>query len=182
MDRAGWYILCNGRVVVFADKSELTGWGVVGPQFMPKYRGFVGAAFFFSNDPSVLPWTTTKRGLNRESRVFQLARHKMVAIGRPVLTFLNDMYPSDAPEEVPERELADSVVSTPIHELTSSGEKSFGAHRRKKPVKPATVSVQYRARKSDIARAKKWLAKPRWGAGKVGAHALKYFLEQECPE
>lgn len=43
MDQAGWYVLCNGRVVVFADKSELTGWGVVGPQFMPKYRGFIPA-------------------------------------------------------------------------------------------------------------------------------------------
>ena len=182
MDRAGWYVLCNGRVVVFADKSELTGWGVVGPQFTPKYRGFVGVAFFFSDDPSVLPWTTTKRGLNRESRVFQLARHKMVSAGRPVLTFLNDMNPSDAPAEVPERELADSVESTPIHRLTSSGEKAFRARRKKKTPKRATVSVQYRARKSDIARARKRIAKPRWGAGKVGAHALKYFLDQECPE
>ena len=182
MDRAGWYVLCNGRVVVFADKSELTGWGVVGPQFTPKHRGFVGIAFFFSDDPSVLPWTTTKRGLNRESRVFQLARHKMVAASRPVITFLNNMYPSDAPEEVPERELADSVESKPIHELTSSGEKSFRARPRKKTPKRATVSVQYRARKSDIATARKRIAKPRWGAGKVGAHALEYFLEQECPE
>lgn len=182
MDRAGWYVLCNGRVVVFADKSELTGWGVVGPQFTPKYRGFVGVAFFFSDDPSVLPWTTTKRGLNRESRVFQLARHKMVAAGRPVLTFLNNMYPSEALEEVPERKLADSVKSTPIHKLTSSGEKSFRARPRKKTPKPAMISVQYKARKSDIARAKKSLAKPQWGAGKVGAHAPEYFLEQECPE
>lgn len=129
-----------------------------------------------------MPWTTTKRGLNRESRVFQLARHKMVAAGRPVLTFLNNMYPSDAPEEVPERALADSVQSTPIHKLTSSGAKSFRARPRKKTPRPQTVSVQYRALTSDIARAKKCLAKPRWGAGKVGAHALGYFLEQECPE
>ena len=182
MERAGWYVLCNGRVVVFADKSELTGWGVVGPQFNPKHRGFVGVAFFFSDDPSILPWTTTKRGLNRESRVFQVARHEMVTAGRPVLTFLNNMYPSDAPEEIPERELADSVESTPIHKLRSSGEKSFRARPKKKTPKPATVSVQYRARQSDIARVKKCLAKPRWSAGKVGARALEYLLEQECPE
>ena len=53
MERAGWYILCNGRVVVFADKSELTGWGVVGPQFTPKYRGFVGIAFFSLRIPAL---------------------------------------------------------------------------------------------------------------------------------
>ena len=182
MDRAGWYVLCNGRVVVFADKSELTGWGVVGPQFTPKYRGFVGVAFFFSDDPSVLPWTTTKRGLNRESRVLQVARHRMVAVSRPVLTFLNNMYPSDAPEEVPERKLADSVKSTPMHKLTSSGAQSFLALQTKKSSRPATVSVQYKALRSEVARARKCLAKPKWGAGKVGAYALEYFLKQECPE
>ena len=29
-ESAGWYVLCNGRIVVSADKSELTGWGVGG--------------------------------------------------------------------------------------------------------------------------------------------------------
>ena len=182
MKTAGWYVVCNGRVVVFADKTELTGWGIVGPQFTPKYRGFVGIAYFFSHNPRLLPWTTTKRGLNRESHVFQLARMEMIAAARPVLTFLNDMYPSEATPEVVERELADSVEDTPLHELTAGASKAFTVERapRKRAVK--TVSVQYKARKSDIERAKKCLAKPSWSAGKVGAHALSYLLDQECPD
>lgn len=60
-DRAGWYVLCNGRIVVSANKTELTDWGVKLPQFVSKYRGFLGIAFFSSKNPETLPWTTTKR-------------------------------------------------------------------------------------------------------------------------
>ncbi len=183
MDRAGWYVLCNGRVVVFADKTDLTGWGSLGPQFNPKHRGFVGVAFFFSEDPSQLPWTTTKRGLNRESNVFQLARPEMVAAAKPVLSFLNNMYPSEIPEErIEERRLADTVKATPLHELAASEERAFTPLKKAAKEKPETTSVQFPALKSDIARAKRCLGKPRWSNGRIGAHALEYLLKQECSE
>ena len=183
METAGWYVLCNGRVVVFADKTELTGWGSVGPQFNPKHRGFVGVAFFFSEDPSSLPWTTTKRGLNRESKVFQLARREMVAAAKPVLTFLNKMYPSEAPlSEVQERKLADTVRAMPLQELASASDRPFQAVQKETTRRPATVNVQFKALKSDIEKAQNCLGKPRWSARQIGAYALEYLLEQECPE
>jgi hypothetical protein len=43
-EEAGWYILCNGRVVVRADKTNLTGWANELASFQPKYRSFVGIA------------------------------------------------------------------------------------------------------------------------------------------
>lgn len=183
METAGWYVLCNGRVVVFADKTELTGWGSVGPQFNPKHRGFIGVAFFFSEDPSRLPWTTTKRGLNRESKVFQLARREMVAVAKPVLTFLNNMYPSEAPlSEVQERKLADTVRATPLQELVSGADRPFQTLQKKTPRPPATVNVQFKALKSDIEKARRCLSEPDWSARQIGAYALEYLLEQECPE
>lgn len=39
---AGWYVFCNGRTVLFADKSPLTGWGSGLPMFQPKHRPFLG--------------------------------------------------------------------------------------------------------------------------------------------
>lgn len=183
MEPAGWYVLCNGRVVVFADKTDLTGWGSVGPQFNPKHRGFVGVAFFFADDPSTLPWTTTKRGLNRESRVFQLARREMVAAARPVLTFLNNMYPSEAPlSEVEERKLADTVRATSLQELAYGADRQFQAVLTKTTSRPDTVSVQFNALKSDLERVRHCLGKPRWSARQIGAHALQYLIDQECPE
>ena len=45
---AGWFVLCNGRTVLYADKSPLTGWGGAGllPIFQPKHRPFLGTVFF----------------------------------------------------------------------------------------------------------------------------------------
>lgn len=183
MDSAGWYVLCNGRVVVSADKTDLTGWGTVGPQFNPKHRGFVGVAFFFSENPSLLPWTTTKRGLNREAKVYQLARREMVAQARPVLSFLNGMYPSETPEEqIEERLLADTVRRTPLHEIASRADAPFTPVRAVSTAAPAMTSVQFKVRKTDVDRVRKCLGKLRWSNGQVGAYTFEYFLKQECPE
>ena len=46
-ERAGWYVFCNNRAVLAADKSEVTGWGTAGlPKYHSKYNGFIGLLFF----------------------------------------------------------------------------------------------------------------------------------------
>lgn len=182
-ERAGWYVLCNGRVVVFADRGKLTGWGSVGPAFQPKHRGFVGIAFFFSEEPTALPWTTTKRGLNAESRVYQLARKEMTLIARPVLNFLNDMYPSEDLEEIAERELADRLGEIAVSDLAKTPEESF-----KTPDTPrtrqrrSTVTIQYKARRADVDRIKDHLGRPDLSAREVGKHTFDHFLQMEIGE
>jgi hypothetical protein len=179
LDRAGWYVFCNGRVVVFADKTELTGWGLNSPQFVSKYRGFVGIAFFFSDNPEALPWTTTKRGLNRESRAFVAARNKMAVLARPVLTFLNNMYSSGEPEEPLERTVASGVRAASVESVIKSAKSTFSVSM---PVRKEAsyVSIQFRAKKTDLARIKKHISEPTWSASKVGEHVFQYFLEREC--
>lgn len=182
VERAGWYVLCNGRVVVFADKTELTGWGDSAPQFVSKFRGFVGIVFFFSKNPELLPWTTTKRGLHRESRVYQVAKARMGVLARPVLSFLNKMYPGGETEEPIEREIADAVKAANIATVVKNAPRSFVIRTRETSLGPRFVSVQYKAKSSDIERAKRNLRKSAWSAGRVGQHALEYFLAKECPE
>ena len=65
----GWYVFCNGRLVIGPDKSDRTGWGDGLPLFRSKYNHFVGYAYFHSKDPSMLPWTTTKRDVVVESKI-----------------------------------------------------------------------------------------------------------------
>jgi hypothetical protein len=181
VDRAGWYVLCNGRVVVAADKTELTGWGIIGPQFASKYRGFVGIAFFFSEDPASLPWTTTKRGLNQESEAFQRARKEMATLSRPVLSFLNSMYPSEPAEDVHERTLADQLKPVDVRTVASTtGGGDFRAKvvRREK----TKVQVQFSALSADVDKVRRRINRPTWGAGAVGRHAFQYFLKMECSE
>ena len=177
-ERAGWYILCNGRVVVNADKTDLTGWGSPGPQYHSKYRGFIGVAFFFADDPTLLPWTTTKRGLNIESSVFQLSRKDMISTATPVIGFLNNMYPSEQEPEVIERDAVEKLKVTNLNELRSKGESIFFANLGKRKRK-TTITVGFQAEVSDLEKIKKHIEKPNLSAARVGKYCFEYFLKNE---
>ena len=58
-DRAGWYIFCNGRAVAFADKTALTGWGILLQPFSQNTDRFLDS-FLYGCRSENLPWTTTK--------------------------------------------------------------------------------------------------------------------------
>jgi hypothetical protein len=180
-DRAGWYVLCNGRVVVAADKTDLTGWGEALPNFHSKYNGFVGVVIFRSRNPLELPWTTTKRGLNRESPVFQSARIEMNLLARPIISFLNDMYKSELVEEPAERKIAEKVTLKDIREVVARKPATFQITKKPQQAK-ATTRIQYEAAVHDIERIKKAIRQPAWGANKVGKYTFDYFVKTECPD
>lgn len=180
-ETAGWYILCNGRVVANADKTELTGWGTgVMPAYHSKYRGFVGIALFASESPLLLPWTTSKRGLNREALVYQQARNRMAALSRPVIKFLNEMYPSELSEAPAQRTVAESVTQSDFRELLARSPRQFEATVR--PTRRHTIRVQYDVEMKDVERIKKVLRRPSMSAAAVGKHTFDHFLAAECPE
>ncbi len=177
---AGWYVICNGRVVVSADKTELTGWGTkLLPQFHSKYRAFIGIAFFFSSQPASLPWTTTKRGINRDSVAFQRAQPRMATVARQVLAFMNRWYPSDLKEAPAEREVAASVRRQDVRELAVRGASEFKADVKKKRT-PETVKIQFDVTSKELERAKRCIGKPSWSGVKVGRYAFDYLLRNEC--
>ena len=181
-ERAGWYVLCNGRLVVSADKTDLTGWGLGGPSFVSKHRGFLGIAFFFSADPARLPWTTTKRGLNRDSAVYQLVRKEMSALARPVLSFLNSFYPSDPDETKPAREVVETLQPANLGQVVARSQQSFPSVVPKRKGRRTTVSVQFEAERAAIERIRRKIGKPTWSAGAIGRYAFDHYMQTECPE
>ena len=70
---AGWYVYCNDRLVVNADKTVLTGWGRAAggtiPAYHPQFRRFHGHAFLQSDDPNVLPCCVLRTGPDQRVRV-----------------------------------------------------------------------------------------------------------------
>ena len=179
-ENAGWYILCNGRVVIAADKTDLTGWSTP-TTFHDKYRAFLGLAFFQSEDPLALPWTTTKRNVNRESIVFQSAVSRMKTLARPVLKTLSDFYPSDAEETPPSRDIVTRVKAADVRDMASKAVTEFKLERIK-PYVPTTVRVQFDAAREEVDRVKKVLRRPRMSASDVGKHAFNYYVKRECPK
>lgn len=75
---AGITVVCNDRVVLYNDKSSLTGWGTSGvPNYHTQFIGIKGIVVFESNNPKSLPMTTTKRGIDHSSTIYIAVKDKI---------------------------------------------------------------------------------------------------------
>lgn len=179
-ENSGWYVACNGRLILVADTSSLTGWGVgPTPMWVPKYISFIGFVFFESENALSLPWTTTKRSVNAESPVYRKAISRMAVLARPILTFCNRKYPSDEDQEPVEREIAKEMKPTTLPQLVRKANSAFEVEPPNQVAKKNTVRVQYDAKLMDLEKIRKHLRKPRMGASKIGEHTFDYFMREE---
>ena len=179
-EEAGWNILCNGRAVVRANKDDLTGWGFDIASFQPKYRSFVGLASFESDQPLSLPWTTTKRDINRESAVFIHTRNLMVTMSKPILTFLNRQYPSGPATEVGDiRDAVDGVKPVSFREIASKPTSGFSYTPPKKKEKK-TEWVRFQAPIASLDKIRRHLRRPSMSASDICRHTLDHFVKTEC--
>jgi len=91
----GWYVFCNERLILGPDTSEKTGWTGANGNELPKYHDqyfrFRGYVFFKADDSSLLPWNTTKNGMNMDSPDFLYVRNQMIIIGKQVKKIMDDM-------------------------------------------------------------------------------------------
>lgn len=85
----GWYVVCNGRVVLDADKTRLTGWGDDLPKWHRQYDGFMGVVFFSAEEAGLLPMTTTKRSVDISSSVYRRALTRMYEPSRTWISYTN---------------------------------------------------------------------------------------------
>lgn len=181
---AGWYVLCNGRTVAFADQTEMTGWKPPSlARFVPKYRGFIGIASFFADDPESLPWTTTKRGLNYDSPVYQRTLNRMVNMAKPVVGFLNNMYKNNEIEKEYYRTIADSVKTGDLNDILYREEPTFEYRPLKRDLEESNeIKVQFMAKRKVIEKVRKCLNKSQLSAAKIGEQALKHYVKIICSE
>ncbi len=76
-DYAGWTVICNDRIVLYCNRDELTGWGTADiPRYHTQFIAISGYVEFKGN-PRKLPTTTTKRGLEFSSRLYQQVLDRM---------------------------------------------------------------------------------------------------------
>lgn len=96
---AGWYVICNGRVILEHDRRGVTGWGVVEneqgrtniPSYHNQFARFRGIVSFDCLDAARLPWNTTKTDVDQDSPIWQKTFERMVEMMRPVIDFLNEL-------------------------------------------------------------------------------------------
>ena len=88
---AGWTIICNDRVVLYSDRTKLTGWGDIDiPKYHTQFIGIAGIVEFKSKDPFKLPTTTTKMGVDASSDLYLLVKSKMREGMRVFMDYTNN--------------------------------------------------------------------------------------------
>ena len=131
---AGWTVMCNDRVVLYADKSILTGWGEAGvPLFHPQYNSICGIVAFNSNDVRLLPTTTTKRGVDAANPVYLAVKNFMREGTRACVKFTNDWKKREA-------EVKDKIS---IVRAVSFQDMKEGAQSAMKPTKYSKAGNGY---------------------------------------
>jgi Histidine kinase-, DNA gyrase B-, and HSP90-like ATPase len=85
---AGWYLYCNDRLLLRADRSRLTGWGEVAAAYHPQYRQFRGYVLL-EGDAKWMPWTTTKTAVDEDSAVFRAVQLRMFHALQKVQSVMN---------------------------------------------------------------------------------------------
>lgn len=96
---AGWYVICNGRVILEADRRTTTGWGsieestysIIMPSYHNQFSRFRGIVSFDANDSALVPWNTTKTDVDQDSSIWQKTYVRMIEMMRPVISFLNEL-------------------------------------------------------------------------------------------
>jgi Histidine kinase-, DNA gyrase B-, and HSP90-like ATPase len=173
----GWFVFCNGRMVLEADKSASSGWGVSLPQWHSKYRRFLGYAAFSSSDVTRLPWTTTKQGVVQDSPVYQAALEEMAVQAKRVLRWLSGLYPGELePETIEGRLLLQNAKGVSLTDLPKR-EALFHAQSKRR-ARRSEVNIQYRKAVAEVEKAKELYGQP-ISASRLGEYTFDFFVEQK---
>lgn len=126
---AGITIVCNDRVVLYNDKSALTGWGTSGvPNYHTQFIGIKGIVVFESKNPKALPMTTTKRGIDHSSVLYIAVKDKICEGLKMFTNYTNQWKGRNAQE----RTFSTAAQKVQYHDLFSEAAKTeFGVTPRK---------------------------------------------------
>lgn len=155
---AGWYIACNGRVILSADQSKITGWdtirtdegGVGAPKYHNQYSRFRGFLSFMCADAAKLPWNTMKTGVDPDTVVYQDARREMISLMRPIIDFLNKV-DREGQEDESDRPLTQMLASAkPVaYNKATQYTETFKVTAPPKPSGPKMVTIQFKKTKTE---------------------------------
>jgi hypothetical protein len=182
---SGWYIYCNDRLVLEADQTEITGWGVgTIPKWHIDFVMFRGVVFFDSQDTFNLPLTTTKKGIDATSEIYKMALPFMKEAMQKVIPFLRSVTKlGDEANEyrklLGDKEDKISVVNMKATTY-SHAERNFVLPELDSDViaqKKDTVRIAYDVNKKIATKAKNHSDSKSFG--ELGKYTFDYYLKME---
>jgi hypothetical protein len=172
VDYFGWFVVCNDRIVLAADKTNKTVWGDDGfAVWHPQYNGFMGIVEFESDDAGLLPWSTTKRDVDRSSPIYKKAVAVMKNATREYIA-----YSGARKQSIKEARTAESnATPKSIRSLSNRATMKLP----KVAATSAFTTVSYQVKKADLKRAASALGSPLLPATKVGQKTFEYYMNNE---
>jgi len=178
----GWYIFCNGRLILGGDTTEKTGWGNTNlklRQFHPSINRFVGFVYFESTKVSLLPWTTTKDGVNFNSRIYQHALGEMVKIAQPIVSYLTKLYRQE-PRMESLRSMIKVTDEVPLNTLKIKQQSFVSPAFDDINAKKGKQRISYMVPLSDLKKIKKIIGNSNISNAEIGKKTFYYFIEYEA--
>lgn len=182
--KGGWYLFCNSRLVLFADQTSDTGWDDSGglPKYHPDFAYSRGYVYFESSDASLLPWNTTKTGVDTDSPIFKVVRQQMIDLMRPVTKWLRGSLAEEKKEAGEEGELHIALAATKevsVSELKIAPQ-SFSAPVFVRASNPSLASIQYKIPAERAERARQQLGVK--SNSDLGRETFEYYYKLECED
>ncbi len=184
LKEGGWYIVCNGRLISAAEQTTVSGWRLDGiPQYHPDYAFFRGIVEFEANDSSLLPWTTTKTGVDKDNLIYKAALFEMKNVMREIIPFLRLRAKEDKDFKdnyIERKPLNDAIKVAPLlltGEIGDGSSFTFPEPEVRK-AKPSEATIQYKVSLEKLNAVKKSL-----GVAtnyEVGEGTFSYYIQYEC--
>lgn len=175
----GWYIFCNGRMVIEADKTNETGWGTLLPQFHPKFNHFLGFASFRSQNVKSLPWSSTKWGVERDSPVYLFALEEMHIQTTPIINVLDRWKDSKDDDDIPTIGLKELLRDGKVVSVFASAKAEAVFEYKPKKERPDTIRISFAKDRSLVESVKEALGNPKMKNSAVGEMVFDYYVESE---
>jgi Histidine kinase-, DNA gyrase B-, and HSP90-like ATPase len=192
----GWYIFCNGRMILGPERTAITGWtgrdsdGI--PVYHSQYDRFRGYVYFESKNPSLLPWNTTKNGVDIDSPLFKFVRQRMIQMAKPIITFLNNVKKekeggTKESEWFLETKMSDANAKfTSIRDISNFSE-TYTQNVFQSPTIPlkakngeSEISISYKKPKSQVDKVKNSLGTT--NNKELGELTFQYYFDREIDE
>ena len=176
-DYYGWFVFCNDRVVLAADKTQRTIWGNEGfTRWHSQYNGLVGMVLFHGSNPKLLPWTTTKRDVDESTPLYRRALKEMKAATQPWIEYTNQRKADLDEAKKRERE----APSVPFFDIEENHTFKVPAILDKPHIKMANIN--YQKPQPEVEKAAKALGNTNMSYKGVGEKTFEYFMENEVED
>ncbi|MBQ7975901.1 MAG: ATP-binding protein [Clostridia bacterium] len=183
-ENAGWYVYCNGRLVVHADKTNLSIWGEDGVRnYHPSLAFFRGFLFFESTDLDELPWNTTKTSVDASSKYYIFAKVKMKEATLDIIKNSNALSEDNISADI-EKEMFSNknLVYLNTNNISTITAKNtlFSLNLPEIKAIEQTTTISFKKPTAMVEKAKKAM---QVSTNKdVGLYAFDYYFDRECDE